>query len=77
MRDGRFGDHKHLQDGVQELRIDRGPGYRVYFAIDGKTIVLLLGGGDKGSQERDIQRAVEAWFDYETRTSDEQAVSTP
>ena len=57
MEDGNFGDHKFF-DGVGELRIHVGPGYRVYFVRNGDTIVVLLCGGDKGSQRRDIQRAI-------------------
>lgn len=64
---GNFGDHKFVRDGVSELRIDAGPGYRVYYALDGETIVLLLGGGDKGSQRRDIDCAVKCWHDYQRR----------
>ena len=64
---GNFGDHKYLDAGVSELRIDLGPGYRVYYAMDGETVVLLLGGGDKDSQERDIARAIAAWGDYQER----------
>jgi putative addiction module killer protein len=44
--------------------MDFGPGYRVYFGRDGETIVVLLGGGDKSTQERDIQAAIERWRDY-------------
>jgi len=62
-----FGDCRFCRDGVWELRIDVGPGYRVYFARDGARIVLLLGGGDKDSQQRDIERAVQAWRDYNGR----------
>ncbi len=54
---GNFGDAKVLGDGVRELRMDFGPGYRVYFTRRGERIVLLLCGGDKGSQLRDIARA--------------------
>ena len=54
-----FGDHASVGDGVSELRIDVGPGYRVYYTIREKRAVWLLGGGDKDSQERDIKRAKE------------------
>jgi putative addiction module killer protein len=54
---GLFGDAKSVGDGVNELRFDFGPGYRVYFQQRGRVIVLLLCGGDKGSQIRDIERA--------------------
>ena len=61
---GNFGDCKPLKQaiGVWELRIDYGSGYRVYFGKQGKAIVILLVGGDKGSQERDIKKAQEYWF---------------
>lgn len=65
---GNFGDCKPLQDGVSELRIDWGPGYRVYYAMAGRTCVLLLCGGDKRKQQADIKRAVEYWRDYKRRT---------
>ena len=58
------GDHAYCRSGVWELRVDAGPGYRVYFARDGDAFVLLLGGGDKGSQQRDIASAIDAWQDY-------------
>ncbi len=61
---GNLGDHKTVGDGVMELRFDFGPGYRVYFGMDGKTVVLLLIGGDKSSQRRDIKRAQELWSEY-------------
>jgi putative addiction module killer protein len=54
-----FGDHSGVGDGVSELRIDVGPGYRVYYTMRGELVVLLLCGGDKDSQERDIRRAKE------------------
>ncbi|MDQ1196316.1 type II toxin-antitoxin system RelE/ParE family toxin [Agrobacterium sp. SORGH_AS 787] len=54
---GLLGDVKFF-DGIGELRIDYGPGYRVYFTRKGNEIVLLLSGGDKGSQRRDIERAL-------------------
>ncbi len=51
---GNFGDHKSCRDGVWELRIDVGPGYRVYYAIAGTQLVLLISGGDKRTQDADI-----------------------
>lgn len=54
---GNLGDHKLVDEGVWELRIDSGPGYRVYFAKEGNRLVLLLIGGDKGTQKRDIAQA--------------------
>ncbi|MEX0775032.1 MAG: type II toxin-antitoxin system RelE/ParE family toxin [Phycisphaeraceae bacterium] len=64
---GNFGDCKPLRQGVYELRIDWGPGYRVYYAQLGLTCVLLLCGGDKRRQAADIRRAVEYWADYQRR----------
>lgn len=54
---GNFGDAKAVGDGVHELRMDFGPGYRVYYARRGTRVILLVCGGDKGSQSRDIVRA--------------------
>jgi putative addiction module killer protein len=65
---GNFGDCKALGGGVSEQRIDWGPGYRVYFAMTGRTVVLLLCGGDKSTQKSDIKRATEYWADYKRRT---------
>jgi putative addiction module killer protein len=65
---GNFGDCRGVGDGVQELRIDYGPGYRVYFGQVGSTIVLLLCGGDKSTQANDIEQAKQYWNDYRRRT---------
>lgn len=58
---GNFGDHKDVGDGVSEMRIDVGPGYRVYYGREGGTVYLLICGGDKSSQDADIRRAKEMW----------------
>lgn len=65
---GNFGDVEAVGEAVSELRIDWGPGYRVYFARVGKTIVLLLCGGDKRTQRRDIENAKTYFQDYKRRT---------
>ena len=62
---GNFGDHKPCREGVWELRIDLGPGYRVYYAQAGQTVVLLLCGGIKRSQDADISKACEYWKDWQ------------
>jgi len=64
---GNFGDHKFCRDGVWELRIDAGPGYRVYYALTGTEVVLLLCGGDKRTQDGDIDRACSFWIDWRQR----------
>ena len=61
---GNCGDCQGVGDGVQELRIDYGPGFRVYFGQEGTTVVLLLCGGDKSTQARDIQTAQRYWSEY-------------
>ncbi len=62
---GNLGDFKSVGEGVFELRINYGPGYRVYFGQVGLTIVVILIAGDKSTQEQNIQQAIEYWKDYE------------
>lgn len=56
--DGNFGDVKVLRAGINELRIDYGPGYRVYFMRQGALLIILLAGGNKSTQDKDIERAI-------------------
>lgn len=67
LRGGNPGDYKTVDEGVYELRIDYGPGYRLYVALAGDEIVLLLCGGDKTTQQRDIDQAHAAWREYQKR----------
>ena len=64
---GNFGDHKPVSQGVWELRIHHGPGYRVYYALADRQVILLLCGGDKRHQAADIRRAVAMWTDFKER----------
>ena len=66
---GNFGLCKSFGNGVFELKIDYGPGYRVYCAISGKTVVLLLLGGDKSTQVKDIETAKSYWASHRERTA--------
>lgn len=65
LRTGHMGDFKHLGDGVLELRIHFGPGYRIYCAKQGQTLIILLCAGDKSSQQKDIDKARKYWKDYQ------------
>jgi putative addiction module killer protein len=67
MEEGNFSSAKGVGEGVFESRIDFGPGYRVYFGRDGDRIVILLGGGTKKGQQRDITTAQQRWQDYKRR----------
>ncbi len=67
VRLGNLGVNRSVGEGVHELKVDYGPGYRVYFARDGERIALLLLGGEKASQGKDILKAKEFWQDYKRR----------
>jgi putative addiction module killer protein len=67
METGNLGDTKSVADGVFERRIDWGPGYRIYFGRDGVRLIVLLGGGTKRRQQRDIKQATAHWLDYRRR----------
>jgi putative addiction module killer protein len=69
VRAGNFGDCKSVGGGVFELRIVLGPGLRVYYGLHGRQIVVLLGGGDKSSQARDIRRAQQLWQQFTKHAS--------
>ena len=74
---GNFGDHQFCGNGVWELRIDFGPGYRVYYALRDKKLVLLLIGGTKRTQASDIKTAINYWIDYQKRLSNDSETKTP
>ncbi|HET6608352.1 MAG TPA: type II toxin-antitoxin system RelE/ParE family toxin [Rhodopila sp.] len=67
MEQGNVSNTKSVGDGVLECRIDRGPGYRVYFGLDGDVLVILPTGETKRRQHNDILRAKEFWHDYKAR----------
>ncbi len=69
VRAGNFGDYKSVGGGVFELRISFGPGLRVYYGLQDQEIVILLGGGDKRSQQRDIRRAQQLWQQFRKHAS--------
>lgn len=64
---GNLGDYRSVGEGVCELRINYGSGYRVYFGQIGSTLVILLCGGDKSTQQNDIQKAIDYWIDYRSQ----------
>jgi putative addiction module killer protein len=68
---GNFGDAKPVGNGVMELRLVFGSGYRIYYGLDGDKLVVLLMGGDKSTQEKDIKTAHNYWSDYLRRTQNE------
>jgi len=65
--EGNTANAKSIGDGVSELRINRGPGYRIYFGWDSKVLVILLGGGTKRRQQSDIMTAQRNWRSYKAR----------
>lgn len=71
LRLGNFGDCEPVGEGVFELRIHFGPGFRVYFGTVGSEVILLLCGGDKGSQPRDIAAAIRYWKEYKSHANQE------
>lgn len=77
LRLGSFGDWQPVGDGVSELRIHYGAGYRIYFGRREQTVVILLTGGDKRSQGADIKTAKRYWKDYETRTKESTGGRSP
>ena len=70
---GNFGDHKPCREGVMEMRLDIGPGFRLYYFRHGDDLVVLLCAGDKGSQDADIKKAIEFRKDYLRRMNEEEA----
>ena len=68
---GNFGDHKALREGIWELRIDVGLGYRIYYAQAGLSVIILLCGGNKHDQEADISRACTYWREWKRKNSTE------
>ncbi len=68
---GNFSNVKGVGSGVLEYRIDFGPGYRIYFGRDGERVILLLGGGTRKRQQKDIANALDRWQDYKWRKKQE------
>ena len=66
---GNFGECRSVGGGVWEQKIDWGPGYRVYYAVEGKCVVLLCDGGDKRTQDADIKRAIVRWNEWQKRST--------
>ena len=73
VRGGSLGDCKSLDGGLYELRVDYGPGYRVYLGQDGQTLVIVLCGGDKSSQTKDVNKARTLWAAYKAEKHEPRA----
>lgn len=71
LADGNTSNVKSIGEGAAELKINRGPGHRIYFGWDGNTLVILLGGGTKRRQQNDIEAALRRWRDYKKRKRSE------
>ena len=71
MEQGNFSTTKDIGEGILECRIDFGPGYRIYFGRDGDALVILLGGGTKKRQQKDIETAKKLWKEYKRRKRQE------
>ena len=69
IKSGNFGEHRECRNGVWELVINSGPGYRVYYSMVGSTVVLLICAGDKGKQQRDIDKAVQYLKEFKERNN--------
>jgi putative addiction module killer protein len=70
LQDGNFGDYRSLKGGLFELRLHFGSGYRIYYGRRGDELIILLAGGDKSSQTRDINKAKQYWEDYKKQEKD-------
>jgi putative addiction module killer protein len=73
VEEGNFGNSKSLVAGISELKMDFGPGFRVYYGLDGDTVVVLLIGGDKSTQDKDIKLAQDYCANYLRRTQHEKS----
>ncbi len=72
---GNFGDHKSVGNGVWERKIDYGKGFRLYYAKDGEELIVLLCGGTKSRQQKDIEQAKSFWADYRKRKKEDEGTS--
>lgn len=65
--EGNLGDTRYLRDGVSEIKLDYGPGYRLYYLKTGSVVIVLLAGGDKSTQDLDIERAIRVAQDWSNK----------